>query len=99
MMTRNPMGEGPVYDERYRVGHTNVVKAVDKKFDVVGSRLAFLIDLCYRQAGHLSDVDRVRDGAGTQASALDCVVECVKKEFGFPALDPQGAVVKTPWDA
>ena len=82
-MNPNPTGDASVGEERYMAGHARVVKAVDWRFDVVGSTLAFLVDLCYRQSGWLSKEDRQRHGAGAQESALDYIVERVREEFGF----------------
>jgi hypothetical protein len=84
-MNQNPIGDESVDDERYLVGHARVVKAVDRRYDVVGSTLACLVDICYRQSGVLSDSDRLRHGVGVHASVLDYIVECVRAEFGFSA--------------
>ena len=81
--------EGPVYDGRYMVGHAKVVKAVDKRFDVVGSRLASLINVCCRQSGRLLAGNRQRHPVGVQESALDYIVECVTAALS--AARPEGA--------
>jgi hypothetical protein len=83
MMTGNSMSDDRGYDARYVIGHKAVVDAVDQRFDVVGSQLACLVDVCYRQSGRLSAVDRFRYGVNIQESALDYIVECVRAEFGF----------------
>lgn len=82
-MMGNPTNDDWVYDDRYAIGHKAVVDAIDQRFDVVGSRLVFLVDLCYRQSGCLSPDDRQRHGVGVQESALDYIVACVRAEFGF----------------